>query len=349
MSVNVKGRNIDVTPALKEYVEKKITKVTKQFKTVGDISAVLKVEKGNHIVEITVPASGILLRAQETTKDMYSSIDLVVEKIERQIHKYKTRLMKRKYSNFADTAVPAPAPAAEAADEGEFEIIKNKRFIMHPMTPEEAIGKTKRTDYPILTGKDVMIQAEYKGFRGQAFTDAPSAFEGMLEDILQMDIEHDPHDRGIFIATVNAVMASLGLCCGTVHCRTEGPELCAQDMLNYLESNYPDVKRIALVGFQPSLLEMLSKSKYDVRVMDLNPNNIGQLKFGIRVEDGTAMKEEIRDSYAELILCTGSTLCNGSIIDYLDLDKEVLFFGTTTSGAAPLLGLKRVCFADKYE
>ena len=111
MSVNVKGRNIDVTPALKEYVEKKITKVTKQFKTVGDISAVLKVEKGNHIVEITVPASGILLRAQETTKDMYSSIDLVVEKIERQIHKYKTRLMKRKYSNFADTAVPAPAPA----------------------------------------------------------------------------------------------------------------------------------------------------------------------------------------------------------------------------------------------
>lgn len=139
MSVNVKGRNIDVTPALKEYVEKKITKVTKQFKTVGDISAVLKVEKGNHIVEITVPASGILLRAQETTKDMYSSIDLVVEKIERQIHKYKTRLMKRKYSNFADTAVSAPAPAAEVADEGEFEIIKNKRFVMHPMTPEEAI------------------------------------------------------------------------------------------------------------------------------------------------------------------------------------------------------------------
>ena len=137
MSVNVKGRNINVTPALKEYVEKKITKVTKQFKTVGDISAVLKVEHGNHIVEITVPASGILLRAQETTKDMYSSIDLVVEKIERQIHKYKTRLMKRKYANFAETE-PALAAVPEAADE-EFEIIKNKHFTMHPMTPEEAI------------------------------------------------------------------------------------------------------------------------------------------------------------------------------------------------------------------
>lgn len=136
MNVIVKGRNIDVTPALKEYVEKKITKVTRQFKAVGDISAVLKVEKGNHIVEITVPASGILLRAQETTKDMYSSIDLVVEKIERQIHKYKTRLVRRKYSNF----VEAPAPAADApVDEGEFEIIKNKRFVLQPMTPEEAI------------------------------------------------------------------------------------------------------------------------------------------------------------------------------------------------------------------
>lgn len=137
MSVNVKGRNIEVTPALREYVEKKVAKVTKQFKAVGDISAVLKVEKGNHIVEITVPASGILLRAQETTKDMYSSIDLVVEKIERQIHKYKTRLMKRKYANFAD---PTPVTSAEGVSEdGEFQIIKNKHFTMHPMTPEEAI------------------------------------------------------------------------------------------------------------------------------------------------------------------------------------------------------------------
>lgn len=136
MSVNVKGRNIDVTPALREYVEKKIAKVTKQFKTVGDISAVLKVEKGNHIVEITVPASGILLRAQENTKDMYSSIDLVVEKIERQVHKYKTRLMKRKYSNFAD---PALIPTAEAAGDEEFEIVKNKKFILRPMSVEEAI------------------------------------------------------------------------------------------------------------------------------------------------------------------------------------------------------------------
>ena len=71
-------------------------------------------------------------------------------------------------------------------------------------------------------------------------------------------------------------------------------ELCVQDMKQFLETNYPDVQKIAFAGFQPSLLEMLSKSKYEVRVMDLNPNNIGQVKFGICVEDGNVMKEEIR-------------------------------------------------------
>lgn len=136
MTIHVKGRNVDVTPAMKEYVEKKIAKITKQFKAVGDINAVLKIEHGYHIAEITVPASGILLRAQESTKDMYSSIDLVVEKIERQIHKYKTRLMKKKYANFAEASAPAPAAVEE---DGEFEIIKNKKFALNPMSAEEAI------------------------------------------------------------------------------------------------------------------------------------------------------------------------------------------------------------------
>ena len=135
MTIHVKGRNVEVTPAMKDYVEKKIAKITKQFKAVGDITAVLKIEHGYHISEITVPANGILLRAQESTKDMYSSIDLVVEKIERQIHKYKTRLMKRKYANFAE----APAPALAVDEDGEFEIIKNKKFALNPMSVEEAI------------------------------------------------------------------------------------------------------------------------------------------------------------------------------------------------------------------
>ena len=137
MTVNVRGKNIDVTPALRDYVEKKVLTITKQFKVVGEISAVMRVEKDQHIVEITVPASGIVLRAQENTKDMYSSIDSCVDKIERQIHKYKTRLMRRKYSNFRDEFIAA-APKDEV-DDGEFAIVRNKKYVLRPMNVQEAV------------------------------------------------------------------------------------------------------------------------------------------------------------------------------------------------------------------
>lgn len=217
------------------------------------------------------------------------------------------------------------------------------------LTPQEAIGETMRKDFPIITGKDVMIEATYRGYQGQAFTDSPTAFNGTLAEILQMEIAHNSHNCGIFIATLNAVMNSVGLCGGTVHCRTDGPEQCAVDMLVFLRENYPHVRRIALVGYQPSLLEMLSRSEYEVRVLDLNPGNIGQQRYGVIVEDGTYKKDEIIHSFSDLILCTGSTLCNGTIVDYMGLSVEVLFFGITIAGSADLLGLKRVCFAEKYE
>ena len=139
MAVKIRGKNIDVTPALKDYVEKRVTTITKQFKVVGEITVVMRVEKANHVVEITVPASGIVLRAQETTNDMYGSIDNCVEKIERQIHKYKTRLMRRKYNNFRDEYVAAPAAPEEEAADGEFKIVRNKRYVLRPMNVQEAV------------------------------------------------------------------------------------------------------------------------------------------------------------------------------------------------------------------
>jgi uncharacterized protein (DUF4213/DUF364 family) len=217
------------------------------------------------------------------------------------------------------------------------------------LSPEEAIGKTERRDFPILTGTDVMVQASFRGCCGQAFTEAPTAFSGSLEDVLRMDPAQNPHDRGIFIAAVNAVMRYLNRCRGTVHCRAEGPELCAADMEKYLRSHYPNARRIVLVGYQPALLEMLSKSGAHVRVLDLNPGNIGEIRYGITVEDGAAVKGKDIEREADLILCTGSSLCNGTIVDYMGLDTEVLFFGITVAGSADWLGIKRICLADQYE
>ncbi|MGN0295406.1 MAG: Rossmann-like domain-containing protein [Lachnospiraceae bacterium] len=215
------------------------------------------------------------------------------------------------------------------------------------LSPEEAIGKTKRRDFPILTGKDIMIQAEFRGCRGQAFTEAPLEFRGSLAEIVNADLSRDPYARGLYIATLNAVMSYLGKCTGTVHCRTDGPESCARDMYGWLRANYPDISRITLVGYQPALLEMLSGSEYQVRVLDLNPGNIGAARYGITVEDGEKARNDASE-WADLILCTGSTVCNGTIVNYLDLDTEVVFFGTTLSGCAELMGLKRACFADRY-
>lgn len=214
------------------------------------------------------------------------------------------------------------------------------------LTPEEAIGITKRKDFPIITGKEIMLQAECRGSYGQAFTDSPAVFKGTLAEICDMDLENDPQATGLFIASLNAVMKYTGKSECTVHCKSEGPEKCAKDVLGYIKENYGNPK-IALVGYQPSLLENLSK-EFNLRVLDLNPANIGAVRYGVKVEDGISAYEEVVREWADLVLCTGSTICNGTIVDFIGLDKPVLFFGTTLSGAAPILGLKRLCFADRY-
>lgn len=229
----------------------------------------------------------------------------------------------------------------------EEEVIIDARIL----TPEEAIGITKRKDFPIITGKEVMIQARCMNGLGQAFTDAPSAFKGTLKEICALDIAADSHNRGLFIAALNAVMNHLGLVECTVHCRNDGPERCGADAAAYINERYqrPEKElKIGLVGYQPSLLAALSES-FCLRAIDLNPVNIGQCRSGVLIEDGSS--PEVTESvcqWADLVLCTGSTVCNGSIVDFLGLGDKVLFYGTTLAGAAELLGLPRLCFAEGY-
>ena len=211
------------------------------------------------------------------------------------------------------------------------------------LTPEEAIGKPERMDYPILTGKEVMLMARFRDSMGQAFTDAPAQFTGTLEEILSGDIENDPHVRAMFIAALNAVMANLKLACPSVHCKNDGPERCALHVVDWVKQHHGTPK-IALVGYQPAMAAALAQH-YPLRVLDLNPKNIGQDREGYHIYDGVTQQKETID-WADLVLCTGSTLCNGTLVDFMELDKPVAFFGTTLSGAAPLLGLQRVCFAD---
>lgn len=214
------------------------------------------------------------------------------------------------------------------------------------LTPEEAIGVQERKDLPILNGSEVMIQAEFDGGIGQAFTSSPALFNGTLQDILNLDIVNNDYDRGIFIATLNAVTRRCALCDRSIHCKDRGPKDCAQKAMEYLKIIYGENRKIAQIGYQPFMLEQLSKTFKNVRVLDLNPDNVGDIRFGIKVLDGVKDYEETVLEWADLVLCTGSTLGNGSIVNFLDIGKDVLFYGTTGAGAAELMGWKRLCFAD---
>jgi len=136
MRIIVSGKNIEITNALRDYATKRISKVSKYFENDIEAQVTMSVEKDRHIVEVTIPINGIILRGEEETGDMYSSIDMVVEKLEKQIHKYKTRINRK----LRRTALAnAEMEFASKNDDEEPKVVKTKRFAMKPMAVEEAI------------------------------------------------------------------------------------------------------------------------------------------------------------------------------------------------------------------
>ncbi|MDI3534648.1 MAG: putative sigma-54 modulation protein [Thermosediminibacterales bacterium] len=144
MKITVSGKNMDVTDALKDYAVKRISKIDKYFDNDIEAQVTMNVEKDRHIVEVTIPINGIILRGEEETADMYSSIDLVVEKLERQIHKYKTKINRKlrktafKFNN---------KNMIEDVKNEEPKVVKTKRFAIKPMTIEEAILQMNLLDH----------------------------------------------------------------------------------------------------------------------------------------------------------------------------------------------------------
>ncbi|MDQ0204260.1 ribosome hibernation-promoting factor, HPF/YfiA family [Pectinatus haikarae] len=155
----IRGKNIEITPALRDYVEKKVGKVTKYFDTVGEITVLLTVIKGRHIVEVTVPVQGILLRGEESTMDMYTSIDLVIEKLERQIRKHKTKLERRfRNGSFKIEAVPPISADESAGSEDEYPVVKTKRFAVKPMDVQEAIMQMNLINHEFFVFRDAKTE-----------------------------------------------------------------------------------------------------------------------------------------------------------------------------------------------
>lgn len=135
MKFVIVGRNLDVTPALKAAVEDKIGKLAKYFNPDTEVHVTLSVEKERQKIEVTIPVKGNIIRSEQVSNDMYVSIDLVEEVIERQLKKYKNKIVEKQQAagSFQQEFIEK-----EVEDDEEIKIIRTKRFGMKPMYPEDA-------------------------------------------------------------------------------------------------------------------------------------------------------------------------------------------------------------------
>ena len=133
MNIIISGRHLEITPALKTYAEEKVKKFERYLSDISEATVTLSIEKKyRHKAEVLLKANGVLIQAEGVTGEIYSSIDEVVEKLERQVKKYKDKLVSRRKGS-TKAAESAASPPAETGA-----IIKNKRFELKPMSPDEA-------------------------------------------------------------------------------------------------------------------------------------------------------------------------------------------------------------------
>ncbi|MGE5587995.1 MAG: Rossmann-like domain-containing protein [Clostridia bacterium] len=244
-----------------------------------------------------------------------------------------------------------------------------------PLAPEEAIGSPTRRDFPLLKGKEVMIQARFRDSSGQAFTDMPAPFQGRLADVIALPLRSN-YERAVFVATCNAVMRHLSLVDHTIHCRDNEPEECARllrEHVNRLIMGYtgcgaragsgrataawhsyeraerasgqkPVPPRVAVIGLQPAIVNALAGAGcFQVRATDMDPTNIGTIRQGVTIESADRNADVI--AWADLVLSTGTVLANGTVEGLLAVlsGKPIIFYGVTAAGPAHLLGYQRFC------
>ena len=135
MKFVIVGKNIDVTPALKSAVEDKLGKLDKYFSEDTTVHVTLSVERNDQKIEVTIPVKGSIIRAEEVSSDMYVSIDLVEEIIERQLKKYKNKIIDK---HQAAASFTKDFVDEDMYDEEEVKIDRVKKFDIKPMYPEDA-------------------------------------------------------------------------------------------------------------------------------------------------------------------------------------------------------------------
>ncbi|NOZ20146.1 MAG: hypothetical protein GXP25_03555 [Planctomycetes bacterium] len=207
-----------------------------------------------------------------------------------------------------------------------------------PLSPHEVIGNPEEDDFPLVKGRERMMDAVFRGAHGQAFTDMFGDWQGSVRDLIEMDLVNN-FRRAVFVASLNAIMRGLGLAEKTVHCKDGDPRMCGLKCLEEFLSNR-DPATVTMIGYHPRIFEQLRK-KFMVYVVDLDPENVGSIVGGTKIS-GIEQTDKCV-AKADILLVTGTTLVNGTIGKFLHIDKPTLFYGVTIAGAAELLGLERFC------
>lgn len=233
------------------------------------------------------------------------------------------------------------------------EILKTKRLLdvyvsvmVRPLTSEEAIGKPQRKDFPIIEGKERMIEATVLGARGHAFTDSPRNFSGTMREVLELPLISN-RERAVFIAVLNATLRHLVEVEGTIHCRDEDPEKCAGEIAAFVLER-AGTARVGLIGLNPAIAEALISTfgKENVVVSDLNRDNIGQERFGAVILDGRNETGRLIEQ-SDIVIITGTTLVNDTFDSIMNsirkYKKDYLVYGVTGAGICHLMGLNRIC------
>ncbi|MFC1706058.1 Rossmann-like domain-containing protein [Planctomycetota bacterium] len=244
----------------------------------------------------------------------------------------------------------AVARAAELfTDIAESELLLDAEVsvLVKTLTPEEAIGTPMRRDFPIVVGKERVVEASLLGVRGHAFTDSPREYAGSVRNALRLEASVN-QNRAILVAILNAALKHLGLAQGTVHCRDDDPERCGAEVAAMLRQRLDDRSTVGLVGLNPAIAEHLVAvfGAERVRITDLNPDTIGQVRFGVEIWNGATRTEDLVDA-ADAVLLTGTTLVNGTF-DRIwgriqERSKVGLVYGVTAAATSALLGFERVC------
>ncbi len=181
------------------------------------------------------------------------------------------------------------------------------------------------------------VTAEYKGAKGEAYTETPADFEGMIHDAVALSLGKDAIDARS-VAAINAVMNHFGLCAGTFSDEPEAHQayaekICAEVIEKYGKNN------IALIGYDGYIVKKFMDEGMVFWTLDRNPDNVTKDRFHHVIVNSGRYNREACFAWAKLLIVTGSTLCNGTILPYLESGADVKFYGITFAGVAKLLDL----------